>query len=181
MASTEEDLERRMRAIFELGRLAWAARMLVVIVPLLFVARWIGRPASLLWPVGGALTLLAFGLAFVHLRYQRAAVAGIAAGLPALLLPWIFRIAGEVCVGGKCFDPCLPSCLLTGAIAGGLVAMRAVKEERHWSFWLAALAVAALLGTLGCSVAGGAGVLGLLGGVAAGSAPVLVRAELRRS
>jgi hypothetical protein len=180
MAPTEADLERRMRAVVELGRLAWASRMLLLILPLLFVARWIGRPASLLWPVGGALTFLACGLAFVHLRYQRAAVAGIAAGLPALLLPWVFQFAGEICLGGKCLDPCVPSCLVAGAIAGGLVALRAVREERHWSFWLAALAVTALLGTLGCSVAGGAGVVGLFAGVVAGSAPVLVRAELRR-
>ncbi len=177
MASTEADLERRMRATFELGRLGWASRMILLVAPALFVARLIGRPASLLWPVGGTLVLLTCGLAFIHLRYQRAALAGIAAGLPALLGPWILRFAGEVCLGGKCFDPCLPSCLLAGAIAGGLVAMRAAREERHWSFWLSALAVTSLLGTLGCSVAGAAGVLGLLAGVAAGSAPVLVRAR----
>jgi hypothetical protein len=180
MASTEAHFEHRMRVLYELGRLAWASRMLLLIVPLLFVAWRIGRPAGLLWPVGGALALLACGFAFVHLTYQRATMAGMVAGLPALLLPWIFRVAGEVCVAGKCFDPCLPSCLLAGALAGSLVAVRAVREERHWPFWLAALAVAGLLGTLGCSVAGGAGVLGLLGGFAAGSAPVLVHAELRR-
>jgi hypothetical protein len=96
-----------------------------------------------------------------------------------VLLPWIFRFGGEVCIVGKCFDLCLRSTLAAGAIAGALVALRAARKERHWSFCLAAISVAGFLGTLGCSVAGGAGVLGLLAGVAASSAPVLLRAQLR--
>jgi hypothetical protein len=179
MALTESDFERRARFTYELGRLSWAAQMLLFVGPLLVVARLIDRPMSLIVPVGTALVLLATGLAFVHLRYKRAALSGMAAGMPALLLPWIFRFGGEVCVVDRCFDLCLPSSLAAGALAGAVVALRAVREERHWSFWAAAISIAGLLGALGCSIAGAAGVLGLLAGVAAGSAPVLFRAQLR--
>jgi hypothetical protein len=85
-----------------------------------------------------------------------------------------------VCIAGSCFDLCIPACLVTGALAGVLSAFRAAKEERHWSFWLAALVAAGLTGALGCSVAGKGGILGLVAGLVAGTAPVLVRAELRR-
>ncbi|HEX4381484.1 MAG TPA: hypothetical protein VH083_00985 [Myxococcales bacterium] len=159
-----------MRVRYELGRALWALRMLAVVLPLLLAALVIGRPARLLWPAGSALALIACGLAFLHARYRRAALLGLAAGLPALLLPSLF--AGQICIGGQCFDPCLPSCLLAGALAGGFVAVRGTHEGAR--FWLSALTMTALLGVLGCSVAGFGGVLGLLAGVAAGALPVLV-------
>src|SRR5919201_3371493 len=117
MALTESDFERRARFTYELGRLSWAAQMLLFVGPLLVVARLIDRPMSLIVPVGTALVLLATGLTFVHLRYKRAALSGMAAGMPALLLPWIFRFGGEICVVDRCFDLCLPSSLAAGALA----------------------------------------------------------------
>lgn len=175
MESTE--LERRLRVRYELGRALWASRTLLLVLPLLLAAWRLGRPLPLLCLAGGGLTLLTCGLAFIHLRYGRAALLGLAAGLPALLLPALLQLAGDLCIAGRCFDPCVPSCVLAGAAAGALVASRSAGEG--WLFWAAALATTALLGVLGCSIAGAAGVLGLAAGVAAGALPVLARPESR--
>ncbi len=180
MGPTEIGFERRAGRRYELGRVRWAARMLLFVLPVPAIALLIGRPALLVLFTASALALLAFALAFTHLRYERAVLSGIIAGLPALLLPWIFNASGEVCIAGSCFDLCIPSCLVSGALAGLWAAFRAAKEERHWSFWFAALLAAGLTGALGCSVAGKGGMLGLVAGLVAGTAPVLVRAELRR-
>jgi hypothetical protein len=167
------DLERRTRLHYELGRALWAARPLLLVVPLLFAAWGLGRPPFLLWPCGAALALLACGPGFVRSRYQRASLLGLAAGLPALLLPAL--LSREICFAGRCFDACLPVCVLAGAAAGAFVASRASSQGRL--FWATALATTALMGLLGCSVAGAAGVLGLVAGVAAGALPALLESR----
>ena len=171
---------RYLRVMYELGRLRRSGRMTLVVLPMLGWALFTGRPASLVVPAGVLLLLVAAAATFVHLRQERAVLAGLAAGFPALLLPWAMNSLGLVRIGGTSFDPCVPSCVLAGAIAGAFVALRAARERRHWSFWLTAAAVANALGVLGCSIAGGAGLLGLAIGVVAGTAPVIVRTELSR-
>jgi hypothetical protein len=180
MESIDRNFERRARWMYELGRLRRSARMLALVIPILGWAWLIRRPASLVALAGGLLVVLAVGSAFVHLRRERAAVRGIAAGLPALLLPWTMKSLGLLRIGGTIFDPCIPSCVLVGAIAGAFVAVRATGV-RHSSIWLNSAAVACLTGVLGCSVAGAGGIIGLAIGVALGAAPVLVRTELRQS
>jgi hypothetical protein len=178
---TEVQLARRGRGMYELGRARWASHVLLFTLPLVLVARAIGRPTTLVLGLGAALVILAFALAVAHDRYARAVVAGVLAGLPALAIPLLIRGTGAVWLGGGMVDPCLPASFLSGVLAGVFVSLRAVDERRHIAFWVAAVCVAALTGTLGCSVAGGAGVLGLLAGVLAGTAPVVLRAEMRRN
>jgi hypothetical protein len=125
--------------------------------------------------------VLALTLAFVHERYARAVLAGVLAGLPAFAVPVVVRATGSLWLSGAAIDPCLPASFVAGILAGGYVSLRALDEGRRISFWLAAVCVAALTGTLGCSVAGSAGVLGLMAGVLVGTAPVVLRAEMRRS
>jgi hypothetical protein len=178
---TELALQRRGRWLYELGRARLAARILLLILPLGIAAELIGRPRELVFGLGGALAVLAFGLAMRHDRYARAARIGILAGLPAFALPLLIRSLGIVRLGEAALDPCLPASFLSGVLAGVVVSMRAVDEKQHLSFWLAAVATTALTGTLGCSVAGSAGVLGLMAGVVAGTTPVVLRTALRRS
>ncbi len=178
---SDSQLERRGRRMYELGRARWASQVLLVVLPLILVARIIGRPTALVFALGGTLSLLAFALATAHDRYARAVLAGVLAGLPAFAVPLLLRSMGVVRLCGATVDPCLPATFVAGILAGALVSIRAVDEKRHLSFWLAAVAAAALTGTLGCSVAGSAGVVGLMAGVLVGTAPVVLRAEVRRS
>jgi hypothetical protein len=178
---TELQIERRGRWAYELGRVAWASHVLLLVLPLLLVARLIGRPAELVFILGGVLAVLTWALAMLHDRYARAVLAGVLAGLPAFALPVIIRSLGIIRLGETALDPCLPASFVSGILAGAFVSARAVDEKHRLSYWLAAVVTAALTGTLGCSVAGGAGVLGLMAGVAAGTAPVVLRLGLRRS
>ena len=180
MESIDRNFERRARWMYELGRLRRSARMLALVIPILAWAWLIRRPASAVAPAGGLLVVLVLVSAFVHLRHERAAVRGIAAALPALLVPWATKSLGLLRIGGANLDPCVPSCVLVGAIAGAFVAVRATGV-RHSSSWLIAATAAGATGVLGCSVAGAGGIIGLAIGVALGAAPVLVRTELRQS
>jgi len=177
---TEVQLERRGRLRYELGRAAWASHVLLLLIPVLLVARLLQRPATLVFAVGGVLMVIAFALAWLHDRYARAVLAGVLSALPALALPAILRILGIVRLGSTVLDPCIPASFFAGVLAGAFVSARAVEERHRVSYWVTALVAAALTGALGCTVAEGMGVLGLTAGLAAGSAPVLLRARLRR-
>jgi hypothetical protein len=177
---TESQLQHRGRVLYELGRARWALRTLVLVAPLLVAAGLIGRPAALVLALGVPLCLLSLALAMVHARYARAVRVGVLAGLPAFILPLLLRSMGIVRLGEAELDPCLPASFVSGVIAGAMVSARAVDEDHRVAFWLAAIAVTAITGTLGCSVAGGAGVLGLMAGVVAGSAPVVLGRGLGR-
>jgi len=172
---TEARLERRARRAYELGRAAWASHALVFVLPLLVVARLIGRPPELVFGLGGVAATVAFGAAMLHRRYARAVLAGV------LALPVIIRSLGIVPLGPLALDPCIPASVVSGILAGAYLAARTVEESYRLSYWLVAALVAAPLGTLGCSVVGGAGVLGLVAGLAVGTLPLVLRTGLRRS
>ena len=178
---TESQREHRGRWMYELGRARWASRTLLWVLPLLLVALVIGRPVALVLGLGAALCVLSPALAMVHARYARAVLVGIVAGLPAFVLPLLLRSLGIVRLGSATLDPCLPASFVSGILAGALVSARALDEEHRVTFWMVAVFVTALTGTLGCSVAGSAGVLGLMAGVATGTAPVVLRRGLGRS
>jgi hypothetical protein len=177
---TDSQIARRGRWTYELGRATLASHILFLLLPLLLAAQVLGRPTVLVLGLGGTLAGVAFALAVVHDRYARAVLAGVLAGLPAFVLPQLTRSIGIIQLGAAALDPCLPAAFVSGVLAGTLVSVRAVDEKRHLSFWLAAVAAAAPIGTLGCSVAGSVGVLGLMAGVVVGTAPVALREESRR-
>ena len=177
---TEQVLARRGRWVYELGRARWAARTVVLVLVLLFVARLIGRPAGLVLGLGAVLATAGFALAMLHDRWARAFRIGVLAGLPAFLLPLLIRTL-DLLPREAGFDPCVPASFLSGAVAGWFVSRRALEEEHRRPFWIVAVASTALVGTLGCTVAGGGGVMGMVIGVIAGSAPVALRAGLQRS
>jgi hypothetical protein len=181
---TEGALLRRSRWMYELGRARWASRLLLVLLPLLLVARLIGRPAVLILALGGILATAGFGLSMLHDRYARAVRIGVLAGVPAFLLPLLIRSLDLMPLGaiaGTIGDPCVPAAFLSGVAAGWMVSRRAADEDHLLLFWAVAVATTALTGSLGCSVAGGGGVVGMIAGVLAGSAPVVVRSATQRN
>ena len=179
MGPSDAEVMRRGRTNYEIGRLRRSSRMLLYVVPVLACGWLIGRPAVLIVPAVAVLSLVAIASAYVHLRYEKAVLTGIAASVPALLLPWAIGGVGLLRIAGAMIDPCIPACVVAGGIAGAVVAVRASGEQRHWSSWLMSAAVAGIVGAVGCSVAGEAGVLGMAIGALAGSAPVIARREWR--
>jgi hypothetical protein len=177
---TEQLLARRGRWLYELGRARWASRTVVLVLALLVVAHLIGRPAGLVLGLGVVLAIAGFALSMLHDRWARAFRVGVLAGLPAFLLPLLIRSL-DLLPRGTGIDPCVPASFLSGVAAGWFVSRRALEEEHRLPFWVVAVATTALLGTLGCTVAGGGGVMGMVIGVLAGSAPVALRAGMQRS
>ena len=176
---TDRAVARRARWMYELGRARWAARTLLLVLPLLVVALWIGRPARLVGGLGGLVAVAGFGLAMLHDRYARAVQTGVLAGIPAFVLPLLIQAMHFHPLRDE-MDPCVPASFLSGVLAGWVVSRRAAEEQHQRIFWAVAVVTTALTGSLGCSVAGGGGVLGMIAGVVAGSAPVVLRAGAAR-
>jgi len=180
MSPTDFAIARQARWAYELGRLWTASRVLLLVVPLLAVAKAVGRPPVLVFGLGAVVVLISLALASFHDRYARAVRIGVFAALPAFISTLLARELGLLPLAGTVLDPCLPASFVSGVLAGVLVSLRAIEESQPLSFWIAAVIVTALLGTLGCSVAGSGGVLGLMAGVLSGAAPIVLRASLPR-
>jgi hypothetical protein len=180
MDPTDFALARKARWAYELGRLWTASGVLLLVAPLLAVAKAGGRPPVLVFGLGAPIVLISLALASFHDCSARAVRVGIFAALPAFILNLVARELGLLPMAGTLLDPCLPASFVSGVLAGVLVSLRAIEESQPLSFWVAAVVVTALLGTLGCSVAGSGGVLGLMVGVLSGAAAVVLRASLPR-
>ncbi|TMA26280.1 MAG: hypothetical protein E6J78_14065 [Deltaproteobacteria bacterium] len=167
-------LERRARRAYELGRLRSALRLAPFVLAAAAVAVACGRPAGLSCALGAMLLPLTVALAFRGGGAGRGVVPGLLAGTVALAMPLLVQIVGHACIGPACMALCMPSCVVGGAAGGAFIALRARFEERPAPFALAALAVAGLMGALGCTLAGAAGVVGMLAGAVVAGAPVLI-------
>lgn len=178
------DLMRRARVAYELGRLRHGLARASVAAPataLGLLGCTSQRAATIL--CGAALFVLVAALAWRGQRHGRAAVAGLLAGAPALLVPLLCRgLTRHACVGGVCWDACLLSCvgggLIAGAIVGGLVA-RAGAPRRGEMLVLSAL-VAILTGSLGCVIGGVPGIVGMAASLAVTGAPIAMLTPARR-
>jgi hypothetical protein len=123
--------------------------------------------------LGAALYLLSAGLFFRGQVYGAAVGPGLAAGAAPMLAPLLLRGSGHCCVDGVCWSACMIACVGGGVFGGVLVGWFTAKRPgQPAAFWIAAAAVAALTGTLGCATAGLAGVLGMVAALVVSSAPL---------
>jgi len=166
-------LERRARRAYELGRLRAALRVAPVVAAGAAVALLCGRPVSLTVAVAAALLVLSVSLLHAGGSGGRGVWPGLLAGVAPLAMPLFMITAGHACFGDACMSLCLPACVLGGAVAGVAVARMAARYGGDWKFVGAALAVAALGGSMGCSIAGATGVVGMIAGFVAAGAPAL--------
>jgi hypothetical protein len=173
----ESVLAARARRAYEVGRLRWSLRLAPAVAAAFAAAVACGRPLDLCFALGAAALLLVVGLSFAGGEAGRAAAPGLVAGGFALVLPLAVRTLGHLCIGDACMSLCLPSCVAGGAIGGCFLALRAAREERGGVFIAAAVAVAGLLGALGCTLAGLSGVAGMIAGVFVAGTPVLYAAR----
>jgi hypothetical protein len=179
MAVNEQTLmlEGRARRAYEAGRLRSALRLAPFVVLAAVAAVACGRPMTLALAVGGVLLPLSVGLSFAGRAPGRAVVPGLLAGGAALVMPLLVATVGHACFGPACMSLCLPACVVGGAIAGAVIARTATVQGRDPAFLAPALAIAALTGSLGCTISGAAGVIGMLAGVVAAGTPLLVAAR----
>ncbi|MEZ4362836.1 MAG: hypothetical protein R3B48_21775 [Kofleriaceae bacterium] len=162
----------RTRRAYELAHVASGARGLVLTATLLAVAAALHELTPATWLLAGLLgaTLAVFGWRGGALR--RGGVLGVAAGTLPLVVPALLSGAGpsleclacaaEPTTGGVLI------CLGVGALAGVLVGGGARRDAVPQRCVVAAAAVAALTGSLGCglTVLGGAIVAALSVGAA---------------
>ncbi|OLC74630.1 MAG: hypothetical protein AUH83_09450 [Deltaproteobacteria bacterium 13_1_40CM_4_68_19] len=179
MAADELDLrlQARARRAYELGRLLAALRLAPFVLAAAVAAIACGRPFPVTCALALPLLLLSVGLAYAGGPAGRAVVPGLLAGAGALAAPLLMATVGHACFGPACMSLALPACVAGGGLAGVVIARTTVRRDADLPFVLGALAVAALTGALGCTLAGAAGVLGMLAGVVVAGAPVLVAAR----
>ena len=177
MAASEFALEARARRSYELGRLRWALRSAPLVLAAGTAAVACGRPFALTCILTFALLGLTVAFSFRGGSASRAVTPGLAAGSLALAMPLLMATLGHACFGPACLKLGLPACIFGGALAGLVIARSAVRAHPGIGFLAAAVAVGALAGSLGCTMAGAAGVFGMLAGAVLAGAPVLVVAR----
>ena len=175
------ELAARARRAYEAGRLRWAARIAWVVLALV-VASFVAVGAS---PISAATGLLLL-VTTIALRWRgqtwgAAVRTGLTAGLIPYTLLLTFKCSAPLyCALGGCMSHCVGFCGFGGLAAGILLAMRAREHEDELvPFLVAATAVAALTGLLGCFVGGMTGVVWMLVGELAATLPAFAL-QLRR-
>jgi hypothetical protein len=174
-----ETLTARSLRHYELGRLRMAARIALVLAPIVAI--------SLLEPIGReacaccAVLLLA---ATVWLRFRsRSGLESVSTGLLAGSIPLAAALVlmrlDPACASADLFSYCTGFSLLIGGAAGAVVALRERGLLALPSHWLTTVGVALLTASLGCVRLGLASVAGVALGMLVGRA--LMRGAVPRS
>jgi hypothetical protein len=169
MENLEALTNRALRA-YELGRVRMAARVALVLVPVVYFC--------LLEPVGretcaccGVLLLAAA----IWFRFRnRAGVDGVTTGLLAGGIPLTAALAltrlDPGCAAAGALSFCSAFSVLVGGAAGAVVALREATQGDGARHWPLAATIAALAASLGCARLGVAGIAGVGIGIAVGRA-----------
>ena len=173
MVNLEALTTQSLRA-YELGRLRMAAKVALVVLPLIAIC--------LLEPIGretcaccGAL-LLAIA---IWLRFRdRAGVDSVTTGLLAGGIPLAAALAltklDPGCATAGALSYCTGFSVLIGGTAGAIVALREATSKARNGHWMIAASVAALAASLGCARLGIASIAGVALGIVIGRAVTLL-------
>jgi len=161
---------------YERGRLRMAARVALVLAPIVAVC--------LLEPTGREACVCCAALlssASVWLRFRnRAGVESVSTGLLAGGIPLAALLAltqlDPRCATAGLFSYCTGFSLLVGAAAGAVVALRERERAPVSGHWLLAVGVALLTASLGCVRLGIASMVGVAVGVLVGRASIRPKA-----
>jgi hypothetical protein len=174
MAVPEAALSARARRAYEMGRLRSALPAVALAVPMVGLSLALCDRMAASAGCGLALVAVLLAAAWRGRPFARGARAGLIAGLGPLLLPMATCL--HLCAGGVCLlapAACVVAALLGGAALGLYARRRVPASPEADGYLLTALAVAALVGSLGCVIAGLSGIVGMVTGLALGTAPVL--------
>src|SRR4029079_2492141 len=174
MAVPEAVLFSRARRAYEMGRLRSALPAVAFAVPMVALSVVLcDRPAATA-ACGFVLVAVVVAAAGRGRPYAGGARAGLVAGLGPLLLP--MATCFHLCAGGVCLlapTACIVAALVGGAALGLHARHHISAHPDAGSFMVTALAVAALVGSLGCVIAGLSGIVGMVIGLALGTVPVV--------
>jgi hypothetical protein len=178
-----DELARRARRAYELGRVRRALGVGLVVLPLTTMSLLVAHN-----PLASGLTGAALLVATVTFRWRGQALgAAVAPGLLAGLIPFSLLMlikcsAGYFCMMEGCMVHCLRFCGGGGLAAGLLLAVAARRREEDVNrFLLAAGVVAALTGLLGCFIGGVMGAVWMALGETAATLPAVAWQQHRRS
>jgi hypothetical protein len=174
MAVAESALIVRARRAYEWGRGVWALKRALGVAVLSGLALLTCTNLAATAGCVVLLTALVAGLLWRGQEFAEGVRPGLLAGLVPFVLPVVSQATGYFCSATVCLV--LPAVCVAGGVVGG--AALGVQGRRpfgsHLAFWISALSVTAVLGSVGCLMAGLAGLAGLAVGLAVGAAPVLV-------
>lgn len=171
----DTSLRAAARRSYEKGRLAAALRSTWFLPPLLAFSLWgCGQPIATCAAGAGALVLAVF-LEWRGEAYSRARRAGLLAGLVPFALPLFARACGHPCGPGEC-TAFLGLAAMGGLVAGVGVGLSATSRSAA----ALGLLLAALVGSLGCALAGVMGLAAMAGALLVTSIPVYLLAHARR-
>jgi hypothetical protein len=170
------ELRRRARFAYELGRARAAAPAAIASLLLGALVSRCEAPANSAW-LSLPLAAVAFAFAVRGRGVGRAVWPSLGAGTIAGMLPLVAR---AVCPADLCHVACLSACALGGAGAGALLAALAARDDEPAEYAAAALCVAGLAASLGCSLAGIVGVATMIAAAIGAGAPVWRLAHARR-
>lgn len=144
-------LERRARRAYELGRLAVAIRVLVVVGVLVTIGLLESHARGWIWLTTSALATTTVGLRWHSRVGGDDALAGMQAGVVPLLMGVSFcRVLG--CPTGTLASPYGVLCMTVGVLSGIWIGRHAAHATTFGLMrWISTLAVAALVATLGCA------------------------------
>lgn len=174
MAVPEAALSARARRAYEMGRLRSALPSLALAVPMVGLSIVLCDRPTASAGCGLALAAVLLAAAWRGQPFARGARAGLVAGLGPLLLP--MATCFHLCAGGVCLlapTACVVAALAGGAALGLYARHRLPGGPDAGGYLSAAMAVAALVGSLGCVIAGVSGIVGMVAGLAIGTVPVL--------
>jgi hypothetical protein len=158
---------------FTRGRLKLASWGVAATVGLMTLGRLLGSDAKSLW-FGAALLLVASASLFIGRAPGRAVLPAFAIGLiPFSALLLVQALTGPGCHTGACVSYCMPTCVVSGLVAGSLLAVVAVRTKGSFAFVGAGAAMICLVGALGCPCIGLASVAAMALGIAIPSLPLI--------
>jgi hypothetical protein len=175
MAVPEAALSARARRAYEVGRLRTALPAIAfAAVPMVGLSIALcDRPLASAG-CGLALAAVLLAAAWRGQPFARGARAGLVAGLGPLLLP--MATCFHLCAGGVCLlvpAACIVAALVGGAALGLHARHHIPASSDAGGYLVTALAVAGLVGSLGCVIAGMSGIVGMVVGLTLGTVPVL--------
>ncbi|MGB5809206.1 MAG: hypothetical protein WBG86_01675, partial [Polyangiales bacterium] len=163
---TETARLREAHRAFARGRVRFSLIGAVATVALTLFGWLMGSDDKALW-FGAVLMVIATGSLYVGRSAGRAVLPAFAIGLiPFSALLVVQTVSGHGCHTGGCASLCLPTCVLSGLAAGGLLAFVAVRVRAGLGFLGVAAAMIWLVGTLGCPCVGVSSVVGMALGIA---------------
>jgi hypothetical protein len=181
MATEISNLRRRAKRAYEVGRLrhaaAWSIPALLIGGMVALMVREVSMPLVL----GSLLYLASMFLLWWGRAPGRGVLPGIAYGLLPLGAGVIAKLHGHVCMGGACYDVCLPLCIGGGILAGFFIARVAARSENPMAVFFSASATALFTGAIGSSCVGFHGIIGMGIGLGFGFAPMMAFRRVHRT